>query len=808
MKKLSLLFHPQPHHYYLIPTTEYIFPHSPFHVYKLLERMRLHTWLLSVFLCLTFSGLAQQINNLANCNVVWTSPSENAAGSMPVGGGDIGLNVWVEKGDVLFYLSRSGTFDENNQLLKLGRVRLQLSNNPFASPSFRQELKLEEGYVQLTGDGTVLKLWVDVFRPVVHLDIQSAKPTVLKASYESWRFDDHLITDDKELRANSYKAKQPFAVKTYKDSITYQGNELLFVHRNRADIEDIFDYTVRMEGMSSVKEQLFNPIKQNTFGGVMRGENMKIGDVTTGAYTNIPYKSWALTSVKPTRKHTMELVLHVEQSPTLAAWQDSLKAITTEAKQHQKTAFSNTLAWWKQFWNRSYVYLNSTDTSATALASVSRNYQLFRYQLACNAYGQWPTKFNGGLFAFDPVFVNPIYPFSPDFRLWGGGTMTAQNQRLVYFPMFKSGDVDMLKSQFDFYLKNQKNAELRSSVYWKHKGACFTEQIENFGLPNVTEYNPKKAAESNQGVEANAWLEYEWETVFEFCFMMLEAERYENKDIHAYIPFIESCLTFYDEHYVQLAKARGVKAYDEKGQYIFYPSSAAETFKMTYNSVTVISALQSILTRLLNLPPTYLDSLQREKYSTMLKRIPTIPLQSFEQHTTIAPAQVWARVQNSEAPQLYPVYPWGIYGIGKPDLETAVNTYRYDPHVQKYNSHVGWRQYNIFAARLGLAEEAARLTKLKFKDALHRFPTFWGPGFDWTPDHNWGGSAMIGLQEMLMQVDGKKIYLLPAFPKNWNARFKLNAPYQTTIEATVTNGKITQLLVTPKEREKDVLICP
>jgi len=154
------------------------------------------------------------------------------------------------------------------------------------------------------------------------------------------------------------------------------------------------------------------------------------------------------------------------------------------------------------------------------------------------------------------------------------------------------------------------------------------------------------------------------------------------------------------------------------------------------------------------------------------------------------------------------VYPWGIYGIGKPDLETAINTYRYDPHVQKYNSHVGWRQYNIFAARLGLTEEAARLTKLKFKDASHRFPTFWGPGFDWTPDHNWGGSAMIGLQEMLMQVDGKKIYLLPAFPKNWNARFKLNAPYQTTIEATVTNGKITQLLVTPKEREKDVLIWP
>ena len=36
---------------------------------------------------------------------VWRTPSENASGSMPCGGGDIGMNVWVEKGDILFYVS-------------------------------------------------------------------------------------------------------------------------------------------------------------------------------------------------------------------------------------------------------------------------------------------------------------------------------------------------------------------------------------------------------------------------------------------------------------------------------------------------------------------------------------------------------------------------------------------------------------------------------------------------------------------------------------------------------------------------------
>ena len=34
---------------------------------------------------------------------VWTSPSQNSAGSMPCGGHDVGMNVWVEDGDVMFY---------------------------------------------------------------------------------------------------------------------------------------------------------------------------------------------------------------------------------------------------------------------------------------------------------------------------------------------------------------------------------------------------------------------------------------------------------------------------------------------------------------------------------------------------------------------------------------------------------------------------------------------------------------------------------------------------------------------------------
>jgi hypothetical protein len=309
-------------------------------------------------------------------------------------------------------------------------------------------------------------------------------------------------------------------------------------------------------------------------------------------------------------------------------------------------------------------------------------------------------------------------------------------------------------------------------------------------------------------MEYNAWLEYQWDTVFEFCLMILETERYASRDIKKYVPLMESCLTFYNEHYQYLAKQRGSKAFDENGDLILYPGSATETYKMAYNSSSTIAALKTILLRLLELPAGYLSDEKRIEWHTMLNRIPPLNFREFNGKPTISPAKLWERVNHTESPQLYPVFPWGIYGLGKPGLDTAINTFKYDTDLVKSRSHIGWRQDNIFAARLGLIDEAWRLNFLKLKDSGRRFPAFWGPGFDWTPDHNWGGSGMIGLQEMLMQVDGKKIYLLPAWPKDKDVHFKLHAPYQTTVEAILKNGKLEFLKISPESRRVDVVFKP
>lgn len=738
----------------------------------------------------------------------WTSFSKNSSESMPCGGGDIGMNVWVENGELFFYMSRSGAYDEHNTLLKQGRIRLKIEGEP--SVPFRQTLKLKEGYVEVQLNGTTFRLWADVYRPVIHVETESKKAVVCEVSYENWRYADRPLRKG-EGRQNSLKWSSVKGLVTSKDSILVEGNSVLFYHRNPQ--QTVFDRTVSVQGLEPVKEQLWNPLANLTFGGRMWGDHLEYTGTSEGEYAGTDYRSWNFRSSKPARKHHILIAFHTEQTPEVQSWRKGL-ALTESSIQTEKDR-KKSRAWWNEFWQRSFVQAEGEPSS------LARNYTLFRYMLGCNAYGAEPTKFNGGLFTFDPVYVDKEQTFTPDYRNWGGGTMTAQNQRLVYWPMLKSGDFDMMPSQFEFYNRMLKNAELRSQFYWNHAGGCFAEQIELFGLPNFVEYGTKRPEWFDKGVDYNAWLEYEWDTVLEFCQMILETNRYASADINRYFPFIESALTFFDEHYQYLASRRGAKKLDGEGKLILFPGSGCETYKMANNASSTIAALQTVL-------KTYIEIKEEAaaksgaqvvvpadtatlKWKQMLERIPEIPYRIVDGKTMIAPAKTWERINNVETPQLYPVFPWRIFGVASEDkegLKVASDTYFYDPDALKFRSSKGWKQDNIWAACLGLTEEAVRLNKEKLSDGPHRFPAFWGPGFDWTPDHNWGGSGMIGLQEMLMQTNGNRILLFPAWPKEWNVHFKLHAPGQTVVEAELKEGKVVKLQVTPEERKKDVVINP
>jgi hypothetical protein len=760
-----------------------------------------------IFLSLSAYAGKTDLGWLEPYNVCWSSQSKNASESMPCGGGDIGMNVWVEKDEVLFYVSRSGAFDENNVFPKLGRVRLSFTPNPFAGASFSQKLVLKDGYVEITAtknsEKTTIRIWTDVFMPIISVDVKSTQRLQMNATYENWRYRPLVWNDKGRIRASLAYRDAPMKAVIQPDSMQWSGDGVLWYHRNQE--KTLFDATVAQQDLNSVKTQLWNPLKNLTFGGYIWGSNLVADQTVYGKYLDTDFKGFRLKTKAAARELHLNMALAIAQTETLGQWQNQLQRIISgyQAKKEQQRSVN----WWHAFWNRSHVIINPDSVSCASPSwQVGRNYQLFRYQQACNAYGKLPTKFNGGLFTFDPSLILPNAPFTPDHRDWGGGTHTAQNQRLVYWPMLKNGDFDMMKPQFDFYKNALGNAMARTRYYWGHEGACFTEQIEWFGLPMAGSYGWHRPKLLGNGIQDNLWINYYWDTSLEFCKMAMDMHQFTGKDILEYLPLIKQCLIFYDQHYQYLAAKRGSRLLDENGRLILYPGTACETYKMAYNSANTIAALKSVTDELLNMPSSYLTADERIYFESFEKRIPDISFREMNGHKVIAPALAWEAINNVEIPQLYPVFPWHLYGIGKPNLDIAINTWKYGIENDNQRNYISWHQDAIFCADMGLTDDARRITLQKMTDAPRRFPTFWGPGHDWVPDHNWGGSEMIGVQEMLLQESGDSIYLLPAWPKNWDVNFKLHLSGNRTVECIYKNGKIDKLYINNKSADEKKII--
>ena len=59
---------------------------------------------------------------------------------------------------------------------------------------------------------------------------------------------------------------------------------------------------------------------------------------------------------------------------------------------------------------------------------------------------------------------------------------------------------------------------------------------------------------------------------------------------------------------------------------------------------------------------------------------------------------------------------------------------------------------------------------------------------------------------MLLQPVGRRLYLLPAWPRAWDVHFKLHTPAQTTVECVYRAGRVERLTVTPETRRPDVVL--
>jgi alpha-L-fucosidase 2 len=741
--------------------------------------MKQPTTLITAILLLFACNLLAQPGNftISKYDVVWNSPSEDAKGSMPLGNGDIGLNVWVEpNGDLLFLIGKTDAFDEFNRLLKLGRIRIKTTPALFQpGEKFEQALRLADGTIEIKTATAHLRLWVDANHPVVQVDMQSTRPVNAQVIMELWRNEARALgeTGTDQMRPENFSVwgNWPGKARVNPDTILpAKKNQLSWCHFNT---ESQWKRNLELTALGEEVAKNQDPVLHRTFGAIVRAKD----------FTAISDK--ILSTKQAVKAFSVQIIPLTQIANTPVEWLKAVEAIADNIKLPVQQRFVAHKNWWNKFWDRSWIEISSAVPDSNTFR-VSQAYNLQRYVNACSGRGGLPIKFNGSLFTVEGP--------DPDFRAWGGGYWF-QNTRLPYWSMLYSGDYEMMLPLFGMYMKALPLRKAATRKYYHHEGAFYPETIYFWGNYMDAENYGLDRKGKPDGLADNTYIRRYWTSGMELVVMMLDY--YDATKDAAFLqktllPFATEIMKFFDQHW-----NRG-----SDGKIVFDPSQSLETWQVATNPTPEIVGIRYISERLL---PLTKDATLQQQWQKTLNDLPAVPMQTEQGLTRLLPAEKYSSKSNTENPELYAVFPYRVYtGMADSEKHTiGLNTWA----KRQYQEDYGWQQNCIQSALLGLKEEAKNMVVSRaVKTASgYRFPAFYGPNYDWTPDQTHGTVMMTGLQRMLMQCEGDKINLLPAWPAEWNVRFKLCGPNRTTVECVYENGNVQQLKVTPVDRKKDIV---
>jgi hypothetical protein len=430
---------------------------------------------------------------------------------------------------------------------------------------------------------------------------------------------------------------------------------------------------------------------------------------------------------------------------------------------------------------------------------LSQAYALARFVAACQSRSDFPIHFQGGMFIpGNESMAIPRDPrmdrnnITPDF-CFHGTHYWWQNVRLIYHPLLAQGDNTDFCRFLDFYLGQQPLFERLAADHGKTGGLTMGETITLYGLPT----------QKTREAKSSAYTDNIWQQPLELACMMLDYADYSSDADslkNRIVPFCLQTLRFFDTRFGR----------DDRGRLLISPSHAIETYwENVANDMPTVAGLHALTQRLLALPKAALSPLDRTYVERLSKILPDLPLRHIDQITLLDHAQRYEdKRHNFEAPDLYAVFPFRLYGLGREDIAFAQESFA----RMKNPLHHCWVQTGLFAARLGLVDEARRdlCARAELFIPGNRFPGFFNSPFDSPPDLDGAGNLQTLLQEMLLQADpySGKLHLLPAWPRKWDVDFKLHAPHQTVVEARFRDGRLDHLVVTPESRRRDLVLPP
>ena len=374
-------------------------------------------------------------------------------------------------------------------------------------------------------------------------------------------------------------------------------------------------------------------------------------------------------------------------------------------------------------------------------------------------------------------------------------------------------------------------AEARTEKYFQHPGIFFTETKMYFGAFGVDDYDCDHAAVPPQ-VEGNTYMR--WDKGgnagnTEVSLMILDHFLWTRSEatLRRYLPIIVQTLAFFTSHFPIPSSGGPVR---------IFPSQALETFQCApsvnatwsggqwhgsldetnciLDDAPTVAALHTLFDKVLSLPSSFFAAKDLVVWRVYREALPPLPgansstLRSYANEDSYPP-----KASNCETPQLYSVFPYRRYSVGRlhqtpADLGPALKAA--GPGQPGWGQNTGWAQDVINDALLGRAAAAGAKVIDRMQNSYaagYRFSGFaFGGGLSAHPPAVEDLSNMAtALHFMLLQPvdDGfetGRAVLFPAWPCDWDIDTKLAAPLNTTVSIRYGGGKLLRFVVNPPGR--------
>jgi hypothetical protein len=730
---------------------------------------------------------------VSQSDLIYQSPAGQPVEGQPIGNGRMGTLVWTTPSAICLQINRNDVFAVNKSHAgtfmgpidqcwgACAQIAVDVGGQPLvAGKAFAQRLSLCDAEVTIAGEAVGVRCFVSAATDILALEIDDRRPEPqpVRLTVSMWRAP--------QVTRESHVAEYQFVEST---------DSALVVQRFQEK-----DYHCA----SAVAARF----------------------VEDGTQVQVPGER-ARTVVAPAKngKRTVLISSAASWAPGADVGKTAVELVGAVGKRTYDGLFKEHARWWRDFWSRTFVHLASEDGLAEFMQRVR---YLHLYYMASSSRGTLPAKWNGSLFITDG-----------ETRFWGT-QFWVWTTEMLYLPLLAADASDLAEPFFNMYVRQLPDCEKAARQRWNVEGGAFFPETTPFDgpvvLPDdvVQEYrdiffgrkDPKSisprlksigAFEGHLDAVTRAATSKQYSNIShvassgsELAVQAWWRYRYTGDTVwlrtHAY-PLLRGSVEFY----------RHLLKRDPDGRYHLYGTNAHEDFWGLKDSIMDLAAIRGTAPLAIRAAEILgVDAELRDRWKELLDSLTPYPMGDDPQSKTLKDGvladDVWAvgRLgdvndghRNSEDVWLTPVFPFEDWTLEtrSPTVERIVQKaldlaprHRSVLHGDGINTAI---RMPIVVARAGRGQELP-VTLASYYAALNPNLSNGMSLFEAVSDPSIERLGLIStaLQEGLLQSvsarpGGREIIsVFPAWPKQWEASFRLLARGGFLVTAAMHGGKV------------------